>query len=53
MYMKAYRLEISAAVVLVALMLLSYLANPILPVFVVTVIGLPVALFLMARDPHG
>jgi|GEM_PF-6167055 hypothetical protein len=51
--MSAYRLEIAAAAVVIGLALLSYLANPILPVFVITVIGIPTWLFLMSRDPHG
>lgn len=50
--MKAYRFPIIVGAALLAAILLSYLANPILPVFVVTVIGLPLALFVLSRDPH-
>ncbi|HEY8466434.1 MAG TPA: hypothetical protein VIL04_06505 [Solirubrobacterales bacterium] len=51
--MRAYRLEIAVAAVVVGAALLSYLANPILPIFILTVVGIPTWLFLMSRDPHG
>lgn len=51
--MKAIRLPIIAGAGLLVAILLSYLANPILPVFVVTVIGLPLALFVLSRDPNA
>lgn len=49
--MRAFRLEIVVALLVVAAMAVSYLFNDQMPVFILTVVGLPAALFLLSRDP--
>lgn len=50
--MRAYRLEITALVVLVALIIAAYFVDTILPIFILTVVGLPLGLYLLNRAPR-
>jgi hypothetical protein len=50
--MRAYRLEIAMVVAFVALVIAAYFIDTILPIFVITVVGLPVGLFVLNRLPH-
>jgi uncharacterized membrane protein YccC len=50
--MRAYRLEITLVVALIALVIAAYFIDTILPIFVLTVVGLPLALFVLQRLPR-
>ena len=42
-----------ALVVLLVAIALTYTADPIVPIFLISVLGLPVAAFLLNRSPRG
>lgn len=50
--MRALRVEIVVALLVVAAMAVAYTFNDQTPVFILTVVGLPAALFLLSRDPR-
>ena len=42
-----------AAVVLLVAVALTYIADPVVPIFLLAVLGLPVVAFLLNRTPRG